>query len=674
MKKFLSLLLSAIICVTSLTPVFADDSSIVSDLILKMKNIFSISDEEFVFENYSKNDYNGDITYDLNWVSRADDTYERKPYVSIVVEADGDVVYYRKGYTSYLTPALPKFTDDEALSKAREYIGMIAPDRVSQIDGGKLIENSQYMAEFERVENGIPVHGNNISIDMNPETLELVSYNADWSDVDFPALDKAISREDAIKAYADKIGYEVVYNISTEGNKIKEIYTSYVPKAPNAFIDPFTGNATTHAELIYASATGAMNDKALQEESLARLSPEEQQMIEEIKQMISKDDAEKLVRSIPEFNIRKDAAVERFSISKNHYGDYIAYITFRAEIKDGYYSVNVGINAKTKEIVTFGKSQNYNSDMPKYDAEKAQKNALAFIEKYYSEKFAKTQPEFSIGNDDGYSFTFDRYENGIRVKGNAISVRVNQYTGEIISVSCTWADAEFPTPDIKVTKEEIYDHLLTDDNFRLQYNIITDYIYEAKTGKEIRQTTVHPVYAVIDSPLFATDLLREIDYSGKPIIEKFKGYADTDGHYCHEAANALGKLDIYFEGENLMPDKVVTQKEFLDLMYIAMYGWRNDNVYKALIRDGVMTEDEIADNITRMDAIRFTINAMGYKETAELDGIYNCSFTDVEEDMKGYAAIAGGFGLINANTDTLRANDLMTRAECITILYNYLKR
>ena len=146
MKKFLSLLLSAIICVTSLTPVFADDSSIVSDLILKMKNIFSISDEEFVFENYSKNDYNGDITYDLNWVSRADDTYERKPYVSIVVEADGDVVYYRKGYTSYLTPALPKFTDDEALSKAREYIELIAPDRALQIDGGKLIENSQYIA------------------------------------------------------------------------------------------------------------------------------------------------------------------------------------------------------------------------------------------------------------------------------------------------------------------------------------------------------------------------------------------------------------------------------------------------------------------------------------------------------------------------------------------------
>ena len=119
------ILLAAIICVTSLTPVFADDSSIVSELILKMKNLFSISDEEFVFVNYSKSDYSRTVTYSLTWESRADDTYERKPYISIEVEEDGDVIYYQKGYTSYQTPALPKFTEDEALSKAREYIELI---------------------------------------------------------------------------------------------------------------------------------------------------------------------------------------------------------------------------------------------------------------------------------------------------------------------------------------------------------------------------------------------------------------------------------------------------------------------------------------------------------------------------------------------------------------------
>ncbi|MBR2477040.1 MAG: hypothetical protein IKB50_02775 [Clostridia bacterium] len=674
MKKIISILLIAIICVTSLTPVFADDSSTVSALILKMKNIFAISDEEFVFENFSKNDYSGNVSYSLNWKSRADDTYERKPYISIEVEADGDVTYYRKGYTSYQTPSLPKFTEGEVIAKAKGYIESIAPDRALCVNDGKLYEGSQYMVEFERIENGIPVHGNGISIDLNPETLELVSYSANWSEVEFPSLESAINREDAIKAYADNLGYEVVYNISTEGNKIREIYTSYIPKAPNAFIDPFTGKATAHAELIYAvHSMGAVNDKAT-EESMARLSPEEIQMLEEIKQMISKEDAEKLARGIPEFDIRKDAVVENFSISKNQYGEYIAHITFRAEVKDGYYSVNLGINAKTKEIITFGKSQNYDPNDAKYDAEKAEKKAIAFIEKYYGEKFAKTKPQFSIGNNDGYSFTFDRYENGIRVKGNAISVRVNQYTGEIINVSCTWADTEFPEPDIKVAKEDIYTRILTEDNYRLQYNVITDYIYDTKTGKESRTTTVHPVYAVIDSPLFATDVLREIDYSGKPVAEAFTGYADTEGHYCHDAASALGKLDIYFQGENLMPDKVVTQEEFLTLMYIAIYGWRNDNVYKALILDGILTEDEIAEDITRMDAIRFTVNAMGYKDVSGLDGIFNCSFTDVEENMKGYAAIAGGFGLVNTGTDTLRSNDLMTRAECIMILYNYLKR
>ena len=105
-----------------------------------------------------------------------------------------------------------------------------------------------------------------------------------------------------------------------------------------------------------------------------------------------------------------------------------------------------------------------------------------------------------------------------------------------------------------------------------------------------------------------------------------------------------------------------------------MYGWRNDNIYRELISDGVLTESEVKDNITRMEAIKFLVNAMGYKEIATLGGLYNCNFTDVADDMKGYAAIAGGLGLVNASSDTLRADSLLTRAECIMILYNYLNR
>lgn len=676
MKRFLSILLAAIICVSTFIPIFAvEDADVVKKLILEMKTKFGISDEEFVFVNYSKDEYGGKVTYNLNWEDRIQTDYTRKPYISICVEEDGDVIYYRKGYTSYQTPSIPKFTEEEALAKAKEYIDLIAPDKAIRVDGGKLVDNSQYIVEFERIENGIPVYGNGISIDLNPEDLSLISFNVQWADVEFPSLTGALDRDEAIKAYIDNLGYEIVYNIYTERNEIKRIYTSFVPKAPHAYIDPFTGEAVTRAEVFFRGANGIMADKVEGESSAApQLSPEELQLIEEIKSMITKEEAEKIARSIPEFNIREDATIDNFRISKNRFNQYIAHLVLRAEIEDGYYSVYISINAMTKEVISFGKSQNYDTNAPKYDADKANKKAQEFIEKYYSEYYDKTKPDFIVGERDKYSLTFDRYENGIRVDGNVIAVHVHEYTGEIDSVNFVWADVEFPPVDVKVLEEDLYKNLLTDDNFRLQYNAVTDYTYNSETGKQTSETKVYPIYAVLDSPIFSTEELRELDYKGNLVAKPFEKYTDTEGHYCHDAATILGKMEIFFEGENLNPDKAVTQEEFLNLMFITVYGYKSDNFYNLFINDGVIEKDEIKDTVTRMEAIKFLLNAEGYKKVSEISGIFNCPFTDVEDNMKGYAAIAGGLGIVNANTDTLRADALLTRAECIMILYNYLNR
>ncbi len=674
MKKILSLILAALLCLSMCTPALADDGDIVAKLILDTKEKFDISDEEFVFEDYSKDDYDGEVTYYLSWRSKAEDEYSYQPYISVRVQADGDVEYYRLSQSFSSRVALPKFTDDEAIRKAAEYISIIAPDRADSLAQGKLAEASQYSVQFERLENGIPVAGDYISVELHPEDLSLIRYNASWTETEFPAPDGALTMEQAEEAYKTNIGYELLYNIKTENGEIKDIYLSYESKDSSAFIDAFSGNAIKHTGVMYKALGDAMNDAAEITYESSALSPEEQKMVDDINNMITKEDAEAIARGVDEFSIRDDAEVTSYSVSANSYGDHVAYVYFSKNTKDDYYSARVSINAETKEIMAFSKSENIKDTEKLYDADQAKKNAEAFLNKYYADKMAEVKPEFIIGETDKYRFSYDRYAGYIKVKNNGINISINEYTGEIDNFNYTWADTEFPSADNVVALNAIYKNLFALNNFRLQYMTTTEYTYEKETGRETKAVSANLVYAPQETPIYSAETGFEIDSRGVAITAKFAGYTDLNGHYSELAATELAKIGIYFEGGRLNPDAAITQEEFLKLMSRAVYGYYYDSdIYRQLISEGVLTEEEIADNITRIDGIKYFINALGFKKAAQIQGIYNCHFADVAYDMQGYAAIAGGLGIVNDEVDTLRADDLMTRGECLTMIYNYLK-
>ncbi len=674
MKKFLSVMLCVLMCISLCAPAYADDGDTVAKLILSVKEKFSINDNEFVFENYNKDDYAGDVTYYLTWKSKSEDEYSYQPYISVRIEEDGDVQNYRLGRSYSTENLLPKFSQEDAVKKATELLSVIAPNRAENVSAGKVDESTLYTVRFERVENGIPVAGDYISINLDSQTLEVINYNANWTEAEFPAPENILTIQQAKDAYTNNIGYELLYNIVAEDKQVKEIYLSYNAKDTSAYIDAFSGEAKKHSYVVYTSSSGgAMNDMLLKEE--AALSPEEQKLVDEINKMISKEDAEKIARGVEEFKILKDAEVTGYSVSQNRYGEFIAAISFSKNSKNDYYYANVSINAKTREIISFNTSQNH-QELTQYDAEKAKANADAFLNKYYAEKLAQTKPKFTIGEADKYSFVFDRYVNGVRVNNDKLSVSVNSYTGEISRFNCTWTDTQFPSAENVIAPNMIYKNVLTDDNFRLQYITSTEYIYDEKTDKETKSTKVALAYAVCEYPIFNAETGTEINNAGKPVVAKFKGYNDIENHYCKTAAEELAKIGIYFEGSNLNPDNAVSQEEFLKLMLKATKGinyTNKEDLYRYAVQDGIIANDEIDAPLTRINAVKYFINALGFKAAAEIKGIYNCPFADVDLNLQGYAALAGGLGIINTQTDTLRAYSLLSRAECLTMIYNYLK-
>lgn len=676
MKRFICFILALCMILPCSIPAMADDGKTAEKLILDAKEKFAISDDEFVFDSYSKDEYNGNVFYNLSWKSRKNDEYSDQPYISVRIEQDGDVESYRMSGNYRSDIKISKFSHDEILAKAKSLVEKIAPNRAEYIDGGKVSGDYQLTVDFERTCNGIPVSNDGLHLTLNPDDLSLIRYNANWTETEFPLPDGIISIDEAKNYYAENIGYELLYNIKTENSKIKDVYLSYETKDPSAYIDAFSGDAFKLSRYIY-STSGAMKEELAADSANRVLSPEEQQMVDEINKMITKEDAEKIARGVNEFSIRKDASVTGYRVYKNGYGDYIANIHFAISKKDEYYGANVAVNAKTREIVSFSESYNGKSKAESYDAGIAKKKAEDFLLKYYPEKMKSVKSEFIIGEGNKYRFAFDRYVNGVKVKGNGITVSVNEFTGEISNLNVNWAETDFPAADNVVSPKYIYNQVFAEDNFRLQYITSTEYLYDEITRVETSNTTAHLVYVPLVTPIYSAETAEEINYNGDPVTEPFKEYIDIEGHYCKDAAKALSQTGIYFEGGKLEPDKEISQAEFLKFVYFTFYGRyypAEKDMYNQLIRSGVIEESEIGRPLTRIDGIRYFINALGFKEAAQIKGIYNCPFADVAEDMKGYASIAGGLKLINTDAPLLRADHVMTRAEALTIIYNYLKK
>ena len=95
-----------------------------------------------------------------------------------------------------------------------------------------------------------------------------------------------------------------------------------------------------------------------------------------------------------------------------------------------------------------------------------------------------------------------------------------------------------------------------------------------------------------------------------------------------------------------------------------------------MIRNGIIEKDDknLDEPVSRIDAVRFMINKLGYKEVASKTSIFNCPFADIPENMIGYATLGAAFGIVSDKSDVLDAQTNLTRADALIIIYNYLTR
>ncbi|MBR5156902.1 MAG: S-layer homology domain-containing protein [Clostridia bacterium] len=682
MKKILSLIIAAILSFCSVLPVFADEakSEIVSGLILSAKEKLKINDDEFVFSDYYQNESKSGNRYNLNWESK-----DKTKSSSINVEIGENKTIYRYNFNDHTKEygkiKFPAHNDAEAMTAAKEFFKIIDSEKHAQVIDEKITyeayENA-YIYTAQRAHGNMPVFGNRISVQVDADTLKPTYYYANWDENLTFSESEIISLDKAMSAYKEKIGYELFYQVVAEDYK-DTVKLVYRPKYDETlYIDATSGEALNFEQLYGEESAGGSNmygkAEATADSAAARLSDEELAMLEEISKMLSKEKAESIARRVSEFDITDKYTVSGYNIHKDSHGKYTGRISFelKTDKNDKYGYRNVLIDAKTGEIISFSgyESKDKNDSDSQISDEQAYSLAEKFLKKYYAEKLNKMQKK-NVFKSYGAGADYQRTENGIRVYNNGASVYADS-SEKIRSFSLNWTDAQFPDAADAAGNEKMYEKLFGDNNLRCGYLIAYDNDGNTKTAKA--------VYKLEENPVLDAKTLQKLNWQLKPQAEEKKpSYTDISGHYAEDAALKLLAMDIYYPENELRPNDAVTQKDYLKLVSNVVFRYEQDDedaFYNYLVHRGVLTKEEInaEGTVTRIDAVRYLLNALGYGEFAKIPGIFNCPFDDVTEENKGYGAIAAGLKLVNSETDTFYSSADLKRGDSLIIIYNYLTR
>lgn len=685
---------------------------------------------EFTYEMYS--DSEGRIAWNLTWNSK--DGLDGSMYVR--VDSKGHILNYNyyKNYSQQQS-MMPKISKADAKAKADEFIKKIDPEIADQM---KYIENPQqalmdmsYFFNYVRVVNNIPYNANNVAVEVNRQTGEVNNYYLNWSfDAQFPAAEKVISLEEAQKAYKDELGLELTYKFNYD-EKQQKVYAAYTPKYNQQHcIDAVTGKRIDTSfdyypgpmyggrggEKLAYSANSAFSMDAV------NLTPDEQKAVQQASNFLSIEEAEKKARALKYLEISDDMKLSNPNLYKDWPSkeNYIWHLNFVQESKDAkadtdkkvisaipapeqLKNISVAIDAKTGEVKSFyTSSDEKESDEPKLEEAAAKDSVEKFLKENFAATFANTK--YDEVNKDiikpydtasakprMFNFRYTRTVNGISVPDNYLWISISAVTGKITNLEARWFNIEFPSVNDAAPIDTIYQKLFNDIGLELQYK--GQYPNNYRIMSSVVKPDIKLVYAEKQGKPLVFDAKSGtiLDYNGKLYKEsKPAEYTDISGHFSEKYVKTLAEYGISFSGNEFKPDSTIIQKDFFVLLaktmnyYLPNIQDENDadqlnQLYASLTREGIIKEGEKSPDsaLTREDCVKYIIRALKYDKVADLKGIYNCPFKDIDQinpDLIGYVTIASGLNIINGDGENFNPKGQLTRGECAIVLYNYLNR
>lgn len=652
MKK--TALFLAICMLLSFTSVFAQNDDM-SAVLLSVKERFGIGDEYPEFSSSTSEDKNMTV-YSFDWRDS-----KNQKYLNVSVRSSGIIQSMYKSCYSDLAwrigKTIPKISAEEAKKLAVAFNEKANPSIVSEFvfDDKTDLRGDTYYVHARRFANNIKTT-DELTVSVNAVSGEIYMYSLSFTEnASFPAPEKVMTIDSAKKSFENG-ALEKVYRVFGENKEAKIVYV------PTGFdmIDAFSGDRFKFIEdegPIPKNETSAKGDLMSDADGTgATLSDAEMRELKNIEGLLSFDEAEKRVKSIPEFGV-ENLTRENTSVSKES-DKYYINMYFRGD----KLTAHATVNAKSGMVVSFWSFDDTVAET-EYDD--------AFITKYYSEYAGQTQLL------DGERV---RFVNGIPFYNDSILAQKDKKNGRITRFGIRFSeDVTFENPDGIITDADAYKIFfdkceptleyvwnLGQKEARLVYQLDNIWFYgiDAKNGKTLDYSGV--VSETGDAP----------DYK----------YTDIDGHYAEKAIKTLADIGVGFEGGLFRPDEIITQKDFAALLsqsifeYV-VYDGRSIDVSKTAFyaANRINMEDyKENDPLAREKAVKYLIDVLGnYSDAAKIYGIFNTGFSDeneIDDSLVGYVAIAKGLGVISGSNGTFSPKANITRGEAAQMIYNYLKK
>ncbi len=707
MKKYLLLILSLVLVLTLAVPSvsFADYDEALEEAILKAKEVFQTDNyDEF---DYHVNKYGEESEFYLRW----SDSSNKLNEIIVTVNSKGRISSYRyftyRPYYRPDSPQLAKISRIEAKLIVDKFIRKLDSDYIQKTkyqpdDRPLKIYDKEYDFIYIRQENGVLFPSNTMKIYIDNMTGDVTAFSTNWEeDLEFPTTDGIITLEEGQEAFKDQIGLQLVYKFKYVDDKIVP-YLVFTNLTGKNHIDAKTGEFLK-SDMYY----GIYNDKIY--ETDRELSPAEYKSIENIKDILSKEFVEELIREKLNMEDEFKMYYINFDFDWRNKDESTWSMGFRKEDKENPRQVSVVVNAKTGQIKSFYKTVKLDKDKtPQYNKEQSQELAEEFIKKHQPEKYEQVEyvdwNQYDIVPLEGEelprscSFYFIRKENDAYVSNSGFNLTVDTVTGEVTSYNLEWFKGELPVPEGVISIEEANEIFFNEIGIELKYIEYyskieyreTMTMFEPKRKKDNREIKL--VYSIKnDKPLNIDSKTGNIvNHIGEAYKENIiVKYTDIENSDAKSEIEVLAQYGIALPEEKLYPTNKINQREFLYLLAKANDFYIretfsddskfDEDLYERLLREGIVKKEEKSpeSNVIKEDAVKFIIRSLKYDKIASMQEIYLLDFKDAHEvspELRGHIAIANILNIISPEDEYfIKPINKLTKEEAFIMIYNYLK-
>ncbi len=681
---------------------------------------------EFNYSYYGTNSYSG-VFWNLNW--RTPDN----SYIDVSLDQNNNIINYSAYDYSNGNRNIPSYLKEELQDEAEAFIKKIAPDIYPKINfvssSYDSIYSNNYTYYFQRMEKGLIFPDNSVSIRVNAATGDITSASIEWlREARIPSGDVKLTKEQAAKIIGDNLNMKLTYKTNyyriyenNQNDYVKKAFLVYEPELSYISIDANTGEVyLTRSEWVEMDLS---RDEAKKEPNPAAgnlngvasemLTDEEITKIRELEKLISKDKAIEIVTTNKYLHIDDNLLSYTANLNQTYTrnakdSSYVWNIRLRDnrpvdynKNEDRYRAyANATIDAKTGKILSFNSSiknsYDYESDkwLPvevKYDRSYGQSILEKFLNSQVKSRFKKTKlvdqgddyvlyyKEEELPVYGGYSYRYNRFNEGIEFIYNGISGSVDGVTGKIYYYNTNWDDdVIFDSPKNAMAPEKAFEHYISKDDFNLLYeiNVINQYDPNYKSKEKYYDYSeayrvayeIRLVYRPDINPSYISPFTGEqLDYQGEVYVSSkhyhYKDIADTKEN---RDILLLADMGIGFEEENFNPEKLITEGEINQLL--EKLGYWNSDSEKANASTKLLTREELAYDF---------IKRHGLEKIANISGIYTTGYSDensIDPKYLGAVALAKGLEIFSEQGNNLfNPKSNISRRDAIQLIFQFVK-